>query len=932
MVAPSGRRSSGPRLTPAPTAPGEKARDGMSAMKRTLFLLPAALIAMLCLVVGASGVSAPTREWQPGTPPITTPWTHEVGPDNALPEYPRPQLVRKPWRSLNGVWQFAGAAEGEAPPFAEQLSERVLVPYPIESALSGIQRHEDRMWYRRAFSVPSSWQVGGHQRLLLNFGAVDYDATVWVNGTMVATHRGGYDAFSVDVTDALKRRGQSSRVFLPGELKPFVKRLERGERRRLRRAMRPGSPAGPALTGREVRRLGLGGADRRALRRATERVRLPGGSQELVIGVTDLTDKTWQPIGKQRNVPDRGIFYTSSSGIWQSVWMEPVAASHVERLQMTPDIDDGSLRLAAETSGSNGGLTIKAVAYAGRNAVGRASGPVGSELRVPVPNAKLWSPDSPYLYDLRVQLLDRGTPVDQVGSYFGMREVGTTEGADGKLYMTLNGRILFNLATLDQGFWPDGIHTAPTDEALRFDLAEHKRLGFNTVRKHIKVEPDRWYYWADRLGLLVWQDMPAMRTGGTPPEDARQEFERQLHEIIEEHRSWTSITVWVPFNEGWGEWDREATGRIADEVAAQDPSRLVNTHSGVNCCDSHGDSGRGDIIDYHQYVGPASPTPTEDRVAVDGEHGGFGLEVPGHMWFGEGHAYEMTPDSATLTRRYVENQRDLLEIANRCGLSGSVYTQITDVEHEVNGFYTYDRRVEKMDFAQVRDINQTIVGSVDGTGGNAPPLPPGTPGLTGVGYWPLDEGSGETTEDLAGDHDGTLVNGPTWTTGTSGGALQFNGSNQFVDTGAAILDTTANYTAAAWVKLDSLDGFATAVSQDGASNSAFFLQYSGVDNRFAFSFAGLRALAPTAPETGRWYHLVGVRDASAGTLTLYVDGQRAGTASACLGDTSSGHTVIGRAKFGGNPVDYWRGAIDQVHVYDRALSATEVAQLYASGM
>jgi hypothetical protein len=497
--------------------------------------------------------------------------------------------------------------------------------------------------------------------------------------------------------------------------------------------------------------------------------------------------------------------------------------------------------------------------------------------------------------------------------------------------MTLNGKILFNMATLDQGFWPDGIHTAPTDEALRFDLAEHKRLGFNTIRKHIKVEPDRWYYWADRLGLMVWQDMPAMRTGGEPPEDARQEFERQLREMVEEHRSWTSITVWVPFNEGWGEWDRAATGRIADELGAQDPSRLVNAHSGVNCCDSHGDSGRGDIIDHHQYVGPASPVPTGDRVAVDGEHGGFGLEVEGHMWFGEGHAYEMTPDSATLTRRYVENQRDLLTVANRCALSGGVYTQITDVEHEVNGFYTYDRRVEKMDFRRVRDVNLAVIRSVDGTGGNVPQPPPGTPGLTGIGYWPLDEGSGTVTADLAGDHDGTLVNGPTWVTGTSGNALQFNGSNQFVDTGAAIVATTGNYSAAAWVRLDSLGGFATAVSQDGDRNSAFFLQYSGADNRFAFSFVGVRALAPTAPETGRWYHLVGVRDVSTGTLTLYVDGQRAGTANACLGDTSSGHTVIGRARYGGNPVDYWRGAIDQVHVYDRALSATEVAQLYTSG-
>ncbi|MEU4680383.1 LamG-like jellyroll fold domain-containing protein [Micromonospora sp. NPDC023737] len=820
-----------------------------------------ALLAAALVATSAPTAARADTTWQPGTPPIATPWTDEVSADNALPEYPRPQLVRAKWQSLNGVWQFAGATEGQAPPFGEQLGERVLVPYPIESALSGIQRHEDRMWYRRTFQVPRNWQVGDRgARLRLNFGAVDYETTVWVNGIEVATHRGGYDGFSADVTDALRGRGD----------------------------------------------------------------------QELVVGVTDRTDQTWQPVGKQRNVPDRGIFYTSASGIWQSVWMEPVSTSHVERLQMTPDLDDKSLRLTPHLANGSG-RTVEAVAYDGKRVVGRVSGPAGTELRVPVPKPKLWSPDSPHLYDLKVRVRQGGKVIDQVDSYFGMREVGKAKGADGKLYLTLNGKILFNMSTLDQGYWPDGIYTAPTDEALRFDIAETKRLGFNTIRKHIKVEPDRWYYWADRLGLMVWQDMPAMRTGGTPPVDAQQEFERQLREIVTEHQSWTSITTWVPFNEGWGEWDRAATGRIADEVGALDPSRLVNAHSGVNCCASRGDSGRGDMIDFHQYVGPASPAPTADRVAVDGEHGGFGLEVDGHMWFGDGHAYEMTPDSATLTRRYVENQQDLLTVANRCGLSGGVYTQTTDVEHEVNGFYTYDRQVEKMDFARVRDINRAIIRSVDGTGANVPPTSPGTPGLTGVGYWPLDEATGTVAEDLAGDHDATLVNGAGWTSGRTGGAVQLNGVNQYVDTGAAILDTSGSYTASAWVRLDSLGGFATAVSQDGNTNSAFFLQYSGADNRFAFSFAGVRALAPTAPEPGRWYHLTGVRDAASGSLTLYVDGQPAGTASSCVGDASSGHTVIGRAKFNGNPVDYWRGAVDQVHVYDRALSATEVAQLHASG-
>jgi hypothetical protein len=415
-----------------------------------------------------------------------------------------------------------------------------------------------------------------------------------------------------------------------------------------------------------------------------------------------------------------------------------------------------------------------------------------------------------------------------------------------------------------------------------------------------------------------------------PPPDARAEFERQLHKIVDQHKSWTSIVVWVPFNEGWGEWAREDTGRIADDVKAQDPSRLVNAHSGVNCCASKGDAGRGDMIDHHQYVGPASPIPDGRRVSADGEHGGFGLEVEGHMWFGDGHAYEMTPDKATLTRRYVENQRDVLTSAQRCGISGAIYTQITDVEHEVNGFFTYDRQVEKMDFAQVRAVNEEIIRGADGTGTGFEP-PPGTPGPDGIAYYPFSEGTGTTTADEVGSNDGTLVNSPTWTTGTNGNALQFT-NNAYVDTGESLVDTDlGNYSVAAWVRMDALGGFQTAVSQDGDVHSGYFLQYSGSDGRFAFSYVGGRALAPTPPTPGQWYHLVGVRDVKAGALKLYVDGALVGSASACMTPPAEGNTVIGRAKYNGGQVDFWRGAIDQVHVYDRALTDAEVTELYTSG-
>ncbi len=580
--------------------------------------------------------------WEPKPPPLRTPWTGDVGPGNALPEYPRPQLTRARWTNLNGVWQFAAAGEDESPPVGRELAERILVPYPVESALSGVMRSEQRMWYRRSFEVPADWRIGAGQRLLLHFGAVDYDAKVWVDGDPVATHRGGYAGFDVDITDALA--------------------------------------AGD-------------------------------GPHELLVLAEDLTDATWQPVGKQRREPDRGIFYQGSSGIWQTVWMEPVPAVHVTGLETTPDLGAETLRLTVRVSGATT-HRVEAVALDGERVAGTVTGPAGEELALPVPDPELWSPDAPFLYELRVQVIDGdqgGEVVDEVGSYFGMREIGIVRDAADRPRIALNGEILFNLATLDQGFWPDGLHTAPTDEALRFDLEQHKVLGFNAVRKHIKVEPDRWYYWADRLGLLVWQDMPSTKLGQIPPGPWRDQFEAELHELVRSHRSWTSIVAWVPFNEGWGEWDREATGRIAREVKALDPSRLVNAHSGLNLPDSHGDSGAGDVIDLHEYVGPATPTPDDRRVAIDGEHGGFGLKVKGHMWFDGGHAYEMTRSVAKLTRRYVENQRDLLAAVERSGLSAGIYTQLTDVEHEVNGFLTYDRQVRKMDFDQVRAVNEQVI-------------------------------------------------------------------------------------------------------------------------------------------------------------------------------------------------------------------------------
>jgi hypothetical protein len=609
--------------------------------------------------------------------------------------------------------------------------------------------------------------------------------------------------------------------------------------------------------------------------------------------------------------------------------MEPVAPAHIDRLDMTPNLATSSLALTVNASGVTGRQTVEAVAYEGKKVVGRVTGLANTPLTLPVPRAHLWSPDDPHLYDLKVRIVDRGRPVDSVGSYFGMRSISLGKTADGKTRMLLNGKFVMQVGPLDQGFWPDGIYTAPTDAALKSDLVQEKALGFNMVRKHIKVEPDRWYYDADKLGLMVWQDMPAMKTdwpenAGQPTPAARTNFESELHRMIDQHKSFTSIVNWVPFNEGWGDYE---VGRIADEVKAWDPSRLVDAESGVNCCSSEPDSGKGDIFDDHTYTGPGSPAPSATRAAVDGEYGGLGLHTPGHE-FDPTHsfAYEMEPDSATLTARYGELQQHLLLAERQCGVSAGVYTQTSDVEQEINGFLTYDRQQVKMDVASVRKDNEALI-AASNTIGTPPVLPPGKPGLDGIDVYPFDGNA----MDSVGGHDATVSAGAQWTDGKTGSALALT-NGQFADTGAQLLDTSGSYSVAAWVKLNSAgDAFQTVVSQDGGANSAFFLQYSGADKRFAFSFVGTRALAPTAPVAGQWYHLTGVRDAASGQIKLYVDGQLASTKDACLGDASTGHTVIGRGQYGGRPVDFVDGAIDQVHVYDRALTDAEVTTLYTSG-
>ncbi|POY38052.1 glycoside hydrolase family 2 [Solitalea longa] len=552
---------------------------------------------------------------------IQSRWAKEVSPTNALKEYPRPQMVRSSWTNLNGLWDYAITAKDASTPSAFQ--GQLLVPYPIESALSGVKKMllpTQNLWYKRTVNVSSK----AAERTLLHFGAVDWQATVFVNGKEVGSHTGGYTEFSFDITDALK-----------------------------------------------------------------------AGDNELMVKVYDPSDQGIGPHGKQVLNP-QNIYYTPTSGIWQTVWMETVPAASITGLTINPDVDKSVVNITVNSATSSPvELTVE-----GKTIKGMAN----KIISVPVKNLKLWSPASPYLYDFTAKL-----GKDVVKSYFGMRKISVAKDSKGVERIMLNNQPYYNLGTLDQGFWPDGLYTAPTDEALAFDIKAIKAMGFNTIRKHIKVEPARWYYHADKLGMLVWQDMVNPNQG--LPEGSKQAFEKQGAEMLQQLHNSPSITTWVLFNEKWGQYDQE---RLTSWIKQMDPTRIVNGHSGENLyvndqlrSPSPNAYVNADMTDVHSYPQPMNAIKLEGKAQVCGEFGGIGVFIPDHQWSTDAAWGYVQEKPADLKLKYAGMNKKLEELQKE-GMSGSIYTQPFDVETEQNGLMTYDREIVKIPFTELRKIHAAL--------------------------------------------------------------------------------------------------------------------------------------------------------------------------------------------------------------------------------
>ena len=631
------------------------------------------LLAIALATASASAQQAPAVATDAVfTGEVMTRWGAEVTPENAWRSYPRPQFKRDRWLNLNGSWDYAITPADASRP--DVMDGKILVPFAVESRLSGVARSvrpEDRIWYRRSFAVPADW---AGQNVMLNFGAVDHAASIWVNGAFVGAHEGGFDTFSFDIT-------------------PFLR----------------------------------------------------SGENELTVQVADPTSAGTQPRGKQILEPN-GIWYTPVSGIWQTVWLEPVPKLHIADVRATPDIDRGVIEVDVALSGwATDTDAVRLTASAEGKPIGSTILRANRHATIPIPDARWWSPEDPFLYDLTAELVTvpnpyadaedpgrtaydarftpaeqrtyaatrpAGAPRDRVETYFAMRKISVGPGrVDGQPALLLNNKPYFQHGTLDQGWWPDGLYTPPSEEAMVSDLIFLKEAGFNMVRKHIKIEPAQYYHDADRLGVLVWQDMPSgggedqFVTGASKSQavfssDVMAQHQDELAHMIGDLRAFPSIVMWVVHNEGWGQFN---SATLAQLVKGMDPSRLVNANSGwLDVAPTVSDT-----YDIHTYEDvPNTPARQSNRAIVLGEYGGIGLPITGHLWrtSERNWGYQTARDEADYIARFRAKMSGVIRQAQEHGLSAAVYTQTSDVEDEVNGLLTYDRAEAKAPPATLRAI------------------------------------------------------------------------------------------------------------------------------------------------------------------------------------------------------------------------------------
>jgi hypothetical protein len=571
-------------------------------------------------------------------PKLMTAWSKGVLPDRVHSDYPRPTLVRRDWLNLNGTWEWkqinasATLADNKESPFSfakdGQFGGNILVPFPIESSLSGVGKSFDRIAYRRLFKIPPAWQ--NDQRILLHFGAVDWEAAVYVNGQFVGKHQGAYDPFYFDITNYVK-------------------------------------------TSREE-------------------------ANELVVCVFDPTNNGEQPRGKQSTLPS-GTQYQSVTGIWQTVWIEPVTKNYIQSLDITTDIDRSILAIHPLIENPKPELSLRFEVFGGDELLVEAFGGVDGRtmLKVPRGKLKLWSPDSPFLYQIRVQLLERGVPIDQVSSYTAFRKIDLAKNSQGRMRIRLNDKFVFLMGIIDQGYWCDGLYAPPCDEAMKSDIMTAKSMGFNLIRKHLKVESERWYYWCDRVGILVWQDMPC---GENRTNESQKIFRHELQRMINSRARHPSIIIWSLFNEGLGQ---HKTAEYVKLVRQLDRTRLVNAASGWRDFDI------GDLKDNHEFPGPEPPIMDNFRCGVIGSFGGITLVTsPEHLWTTKTWGYSHVKDSEALLSKYKKMNVELRAMIEK-GLSGAVFHQFTDVESEINGIMTYDRAILKIPIDDVKKINQETI-------------------------------------------------------------------------------------------------------------------------------------------------------------------------------------------------------------------------------